>query len=373
VAVPASSRHAALGSSASVDPANLSHARQDQPGARDSRERRSKPVAPSNPLHLPAHWVRMRFRAWSQSRQPPSDTRLLTQRNVYILPTRAGFMFAATLVVLLVASLNYQLNLGYILTFLLAGSGIVSLHITHNTLRGLTLHLRTLTPVFVGDAALLDCVLTSPDRARFGIGLNVISGPQRQVSWANVPAGGQTHTTVSFVPEERGLHALPALVVESRFPFGLFRAWTFWRPASKLLVYPRPEPDAPALPAARPIPGGALAQRTAATGETEGVRAYRRGDALKLVLWKKAAKALESGGDLVSRDTRVAMQRELQLDWAHCTGLADEQRLERLTAWVLAAHRQALDYGLQLPGAQLAAASGEAQRRACLEALALWK
>ncbi len=315
----------------------------------------------------------MRFRAWSQSRQPPSDTRLLTQRNVYILPTRAGFMFALTLVVLLVASLNYQLNLGYILTFLLAGSGIVSLHITHGTLRGLTLHLRPVVPVFAGDAALLDCVLTSPDRERFGIGLNVITGAQRQVSWANVPAGGQTSTTVSFVPDERGLHPLPALVVETRFPFGLFRAWTFWRPASNLLVYPRPEADAPPLPVARPVVGGGLEQRAAATGETEGVRAYRRGDALKLVLWKKAAKALESGGELVSRDTRVATQRQLELDWANCAGLPDEQRLARLTAWVLAAQRSVADYAVLLPGVSIPAASGEAQRRRCLEALALWK
>ncbi|MBK9362478.1 MAG: hypothetical protein IPM99_15800 [Rubrivivax sp.] len=51
-------------------------------------------------------------------------------------------MFAPTLLVLLLASINYQLNLGYLLTFLLAGSGLVSMHVTHNTLRRLTLRLR---------------------------------------------------------------------------------------------------------------------------------------------------------------------------------------------------------------------------------------
>src|SRR6195952_4191835 len=78
---------------------------------------------------------RARFQKWVNSRQPRTDTLLLTQRNVYILPTRAGWMFAVTLVVLLLASINYQLNLGYVLTFLLAGSGVVSMHITHGTLR----------------------------------------------------------------------------------------------------------------------------------------------------------------------------------------------------------------------------------------------
>jgi len=80
--------------------------------------------------------VRQRFRVWWQARLPRTDTLLLTQRNVYILPTRAGFMFALTLMTLLVASINYQLNLGYVLTFLLASSGVVSMHLTHNTLRG---------------------------------------------------------------------------------------------------------------------------------------------------------------------------------------------------------------------------------------------
>ena len=34
-------------------------------------------------------------------------------------------MLGATLLVLLVGSINYQLNLGYLLTFLLAGSALV--------------------------------------------------------------------------------------------------------------------------------------------------------------------------------------------------------------------------------------------------------
>ena len=72
-----------------------------------------------NTAALVAPWnVRARVRRWLTSRLPRTDTQLLTQGNVYILPTPAGWMFALTLVVLLVASVNYQLNLGYVLTFL---------------------------------------------------------------------------------------------------------------------------------------------------------------------------------------------------------------------------------------------------------------
>ena len=84
---------------------------------------------PKNPLAA--------LRRWWQTRLPATDTLALTQRNVYILPTRAGWMLGVTLAVLLIGSINYQLNLGYALTFLLAGSALVSMHLTHATLRGL--------------------------------------------------------------------------------------------------------------------------------------------------------------------------------------------------------------------------------------------
>ena len=321
----------------------------------------------------PAAIVQARFRLWLEARLPATDTLALTQRNVYILPTRAGWMFALTLIVLLLASINYQLNLGYVLTFLLAGSGVVSMHLTHATLRGLTLHLKPVTPGFAGDRAGLDLVLTSPGAARFGIGLKVSGAADSTLVWINVPAGGQASAQVSFVPAVRGRHPAPALSAETRFPLGLFRAWAVWRPAAQLLIYPRLErPPAP-LPGARAVPGGAGRSRNADSGEVEGVRAYRRGDPLKLVAWKKAAKMLESGGELVSRDTSASAHQELWLDWQACASLAPEERLSRLAAWALLAQRAGVEFGLRLPGQAIAPGEGEMQRRRCLEALALWR
>lgn len=320
----------------------------------------------------PAALVRQRFRDWWQQRLPRTDTLLLTQRNVYILPTRAGLMFGVTLLVLLIGSINYQLSLGYVLTFLLAGSGAVSIHLTHNTLRGLTLHLRPPQAGFAGNAALLDITLTSPSRARFGIGLRLESSAAGTLSWTDVPAGGQAHAQVSFVPERRGRCSVPTLSAETRFPLGLFRAWAVWRPSAELLVYPKLEhPPAP-LPPAHAVPGGPASRRSTDGGEIEGIRAYRRGDPMKLIVWKKAARTLETGGELVTRDTSASVQQQLWLDWQHGAGLDPEARLSRLATWVVQADRSGADHGLRLPGVEIAPAQGEAHRRACLEALALW-
>lgn len=310
--------------------------------------------------------LRARFQQWFQSRLPRTDTLTLTQRNVYILPTRPGFMLGATLLVLLVASINYQLNLGYLLTFLLAGSTVVGMHVCHGTLRGMTLVLIAPEDHFALATALLDVKLINERRSpRRAIGLSVFG--TGHWSWTDVPAQGSTVMQVAFQPGRRGRHRVPALTAETRFPLGTFRVWTVWRPAAEVLVYPAPEPLPPPLPPGEPRAGGATAPSAQATGEFDGVRAYRRGDPMKLVVWKKLAKA----GELVSRDTQQAQRHELWLDFAH-TGLTEpEARLSRLCAWVLAADRLGVDYGLRLPGQDIEPATGAAHRLACLEALAL--
>ena len=332
--------------------------------------------APARPLPRPREFhpvdaVRKRFERWWQARLPLTDTTVLTQRNVYILPTGAGWMLALTLLVLLVASINFQLNLGYLLTFLLAGSAVAGMHFCHATLRGLSLHLKPPEPHFLGQGAVLQVQLASERRTpRVSIALAVYGSGHW--AWTDVPAQGIAHVEVAFTPARRGLHRVPTLTAETRYPLGTFRVWTVWRPAAEVLVYPAPEPGAPPLPPGEPRAGGTGSAPTHGTGDFEGVRAYRRGDPLQLVVWKKAAQALASGSNaLVSRDAQQSQRHELWLDAAH-TGLADpEARLSRLTAWVLQADRLGLNYGLRLPGREIAQDSGPAHRRNCLEALAL--
>jgi uncharacterized protein (DUF58 family) len=305
-------------------------------------------------------------------RLKPADSTTLSQRNVYILPTRAGWMLGVTLLVLLIASINYQLNLGYVLTFLLAGCAVVGMHVCHGTLRGLSLHLVAPEPTFVGSTATVSVQLHSLRKTpRYGIGLAILGS--QQWAWTDVEAQGSARVQIAFHPQQRGLQALPVLTAETHFPLGTFRVWTVWRPGAQLLVYPAPEPHAPQLPAGAPSAGGTQLAQQHSRGEFDGVRAYRRGDALKTVVWKKVAKA----GQLISRDSQPAQRLALWLDLQHCGSFAGgtgalEQRLARLCAWVLGADQRDLRYGLRLGAQELAPNSGEAHKRACLAALALY-
>ena len=323
-----------------------------------------------------AAYLQTRFHAWFENRLPLADHVMLTQRTVYILPTRPGWMLVLTLMVLLVASINYQLNLGYLLTFLLAGCAVVGMHVCHGTLRGLSLNLIAPGAHFMGAAAAFDVKLTSSaNSVRHGVGLAVMHR-RPHWSWADVPAGGSANVQIAFTPERRGLHRIPTLTAETRFPLGTFRVWTVWRPAASVLVYPAPEAAPPPLPAGQPRSGGAAnAARAQDTSEFDGVRSYRRGDPVKLVVWKKAAKhdenSLSESAGLVVRDTQQAHSQELWLDFAQAGVGGVEAKLSRLCAWVLQSDKLGLDYGLRLPGREIKPASGEAHKRQCLEALAL--
>ena len=317
--------------------------------------------------------IRGRVRRWFENRLPRSDSWVLTQRNLYILPTKAGWGFGLTLMVMLVASINYQLNLGYALTFLLGGAALVSMHQTHANLRRLALHVKAPAPVFAGEPATLEIVFDNPGGERHGVGLGLYESRREGMAFCDVPAQGSAMLRLRFTPLRRGRQALPTLLVESHFPLGLFRAWTVWRPAAQALVYPAPEQPAPALPAGQTNPSGEPSARPGSGSEFDGVRAYRRGDPLRQVVWKKVARI----GEMVSRDSSASAAQTLVLDYAAAgdTRSLDEpeQRLSRLTAWVLAAERGGLAFGLKLPGLDLPAAGGDSQRRDALTALALWQ
>jgi uncharacterized protein (DUF58 family) len=311
---------------------------------------------------------RARLRAWWDGKRLPRESQTLTQRNIYIVPSRAGLMFGLVLLLLLLVSINYQLSLGFALTFLLAGSAAASIQMTHGSLRGLTLHLKPLVPAFDGEAAVLEVVVTNPGAARLGLGFGLDLGTRPiALAYAEIPEQGQASVHLGWLAPHRGLHQLPVVRVESRYPFGLFRAWTIWRPAGQQWVYPRPEAPTPPWPQAEAAQGDDKpATRSGSGTEFEGVRTYRRGDTLRQVVWKKAART----GELISRETAGAVQRELLLGWHQTQGLDTEARLSRLAAWVVAADAAGHHWGLSLPGTELAPENGSAHRHAALRALA---
>jgi uncharacterized protein (DUF58 family) len=314
----------------------------------------------------PRSWVsRWRQRIW---RLAPADrgTIVLRHKRIYILPTRRGLALIATLAIMLVASMNYALALGFALTFLIAGLVASALLQTFRNLTGIAASPLAAGDGFVGTELGFTLSLANAGGARQGIA--VTTGGERLVA-IDLPAGATRPVHLSVIARKRGRQALGRVTISSDFPLGLWRGWAYVHFPFSALVYPAPEAPPPRLPPGRE---GSDAQRSARAADAElaGLREYQRGDALNRIAWKAVAR----GAGWYSKQFEGAGGRgPVELDWAELPpGLDTEARLSRLTAWILAAEREARAFALKLPGVELPMGQGGAHRRAALTALALF-
>lgn len=318
--------------------------------------------------HLASGLANRPSRATSFLRQllrpaPDAAPVTLTQRRIYVLPTRHGLIFALMLAVMLLGSINYANSMGFVLTFLLGSLAVVSILHTWRNLAQLTVSAGKSTPVFAGqDARFEVCLDNRGGIARHAIGLRAgdASG-----EFADVPPHQAACLTFTRPAEKRGLLQAPSFTLFTTFPLGLFRAWTHLDLDMRCLVYPRPAPEALPLPLARAEAGSG---RSHGEGHEDfsGLRTWHSGDSLRQVAWKAVAR--EQG--MLTKQFAGEAQQEVWLDWDALTSPETEARLSRLTRWVLDADAAAQRYGLRLPGCMLAPGIGDEHRRQCLEALA---
>jgi uncharacterized protein (DUF58 family) len=310
---------------------------------------------------------RRRLANWFYGFTPPeAGTVVLVQRRVYIVPTRLGLLFAVTLAILLVGSINYALSLGFALTFLLAGTGLAGMVHTARNLSRMAVSVGRAEPVFAGESAQFRLYLDS--RGAFDrpgvLVRHLASGSQLVL---DVPAGGVADVVLDVPARRRGWLQLGRVMLETRFPLGIFRAWSYVEPAARCLVYPRPE-RATLPPDSGESASGARRSPTPGNDDYSGLRTYQPSDSPRHVAWKAVART----GDMLTKQFMGESATELWLDWQLLPpALGLEQRLSRMAGWVLAAERSGAQYGLRLPGTEIAPAHGDLHCAACLQALAL--
>lgn len=296
----------------------------------------------------------------------------LTQRRVYIVPTGAGLGFAVLLLVLLIGSINYNLGLGFALTFTALACALVDLVSTYRNLAHLHLRPGRAQDVFAGEEAQFELHLANRTRYdRYAIAVE-FAGSSAAPHMADVAALASTSVRLAMPTERRGLMPAPRVRLTTRFPLGLFCAWSYWQPDLKVLAYPFPEPSAPPLPMSA-VPGGA-GQGRVGEDDFAGVRSYQAGDPLRRLAWRQIARLdPELGGQLATKHFEGGALEQLVLDFGALPPQLDvELRLSRMTRWVLDAEQRALPYSFRLGSQAFDPAAGAAHQAACLRALALY-
>lgn len=289
----------------------------------------------------------------------------LDRRHVYILPSKAGLLFALMIAGMLIGSINYSLNMGYVLAFWLMGLGIVAMLHTWRNLAHLQISAGKAPSVFAGEDARFSLILTEiHGRERSAIGLKIHPD---QAEYCDIPAYAATEITLHTPTQKRGWLKLPKVNIFTRFPLGLFHTWGYADCDVRCLVYPHPAPHGLPLPSTVQQTHAQGLHTTQGDEDFSGLRNYRLGDSMRRVDWKASAR--EQG--LYTKEFEGQGQFSPQLDWETTPGGNAEAKIAQLTRWVLDAHDAGLAFGLRLPNTTLKPASDEAHFREALKALAL--
>ncbi|MDQ1362790.1 MAG: hypothetical protein QG652_650 [Pseudomonadota bacterium] len=305
---------------------------------------------------------------WAARRMPHSSTQIcLDRRRIYILPSRNGMMFSLVLLVILAGAINYQNSLGYLLTFLTLSIMLLGMIATHQNLNRLCIAVTSAQPVFAGQDAKFSLVLSRITQRSY-IHIN-LQCPEQTAASAHLPEQQvDAHVDLPVTASHRGYLKLPRIRVFTEFPLGLFYAWSWIELDARCLVYPAPAEHPPKLEWRGQKTG---LHNTVQNGEDEfaGIRNYQTGDSPKRMAWKSIART----GVWQTRIFHADIGPEIWLSWQQLPDtLSVEQRLSILCRWVLDAHRQDMNYGLDIPGTCIQPGMGQLHQQQCLKALALF-
>lgn len=319
----------------------------------------------SKETHSNKHWLRRRWERWLSRRIPPAGEITLSHRNVFIFPSRTGWAFGILLIALLLTAINYQNSLIYGLTFWLLSIGHGTIWLTFRNLSGNTLIAGRPDDCFAGDRVELPVTMKANKNWAVAI---VLGYPNEGEHYVTLAPGESQRVDLGRLAQRRGKLTDARLKVETQYPFGLLRAWSWAALDFDVTVYPKPEytPLQFSEGTDGEHSGDAVVQILG--DDIAGIREYGYGDGLNQISWKHSART----GALKTREREQEQGVMCWLSWDALPPEDSELRLSRLTSWVLQADEKGWRYGLKLPGVEIAPDQGPSHRAQCLKALALW-
>ncbi len=310
--------------------------------------------------------IRKQINIWLDRRIPPSSQVTLDQRRIFIFPSRYGFLYLMLSMAIFIGATNYEKNMLYGLVFWLLGLFLVAILHSFANLSGLTITSIKAYPAFAGAHAEFELELSTAKRG--GHEDIRLSWPGEEAVLTQVTPSSPTRVILTHLSGQRGWLRPGRLRLESVYPLGLLRVWTWVDLDARALIYPKP-----ILTRVQPIAmhhdEQGCERAFGHQDEFQGFRDYQPGDPLRRVVWRSLAK----GQSLQTAVYQNHVDQRQWIDWQQFEGMDRENRLARMCWLTLNLSRAEGHFGLRLPGMTFAPNQGDGHRDGLLKALALYE
>ena len=300
--------------------------------------------------------------------EPAQHTSIrLNHRRIFILPSKGGLSLFLVILLMLIASINYNNSMGFVFTFLLAAAAQASTFYSYKNLSGLVISRAKTAPFFAGSQGEINILIKEDNqRERWMINIKHL----KLSTTINLQTTQNITVSLPFKTTKRGWYIPNTITLSTQFPFGFFRAWSPLKFNTPILVYPAAI-DSGLTPTFNntDINSHQIASNENGADDFAGLKPYQQGGNFRHINWK--AYAAEKG--LYSNEFNADQSATISLDWACCDKLAPEEKLSQLCFWVLDAEKNGLTYGLRLPNINIPPSNGLKHQQSCLKALALYE
>jgi len=292
----------------------------------------------------------------------------LNRKRVFIFPSRAGVYYLCLCVALLIVAINYENNLGYAFSFLMISVFVVCILHTYRNLSGLVIDAQQAIPCFVGESAEFRVKLRRRNNQNY-FNLQFI-WPNADPVAVDLFDRDELSLKIYVKTESRGLLRPGRLLLQTYYPLGILRAWSFLSLDLEALVYPQPVKTSIPPTLYQHVNSGDGSPRSGGDGaeDFQALSNYQPGASLKRIAWKQFA----AGQGLFVKQFDDPATGQLWLDWYQLAHDDVESRLSKLCYLAVEFHRAGHDYGLRLPSVTIEPRKGANHFRQILKSLALY-
>jgi uncharacterized protein (DUF58 family) len=323
------------------------------------------------PKRLSTFW-----HAWITRRIPASRELTLSHRSIFILPSAFGLAWVGLILLLYLFGTNYQNNLVIGLSLLLASLFQTCIIYSYKNLAGLQLRAMKNAPVYAGDSVSFAVQLNS--KSALGPNIKTASSSHQHIC---LRFAGNHHVRVQHIFQEqlahvpyemskRGLLRPKRITVESYFPLGLCRAWSYVDLTLEQVIFAKPKPaDIHLTQAEQDVQEHQLGKQRQGVDEFNELKAFVQGESLKQVAWKQWAQ----GKGLLTKTFSQPQGEPVWLMLAQTQGRDLEDKLSHLAWQVNELSQKQQVFGLKLERQVVPQNTGEIHRLACQQAIALFE